>query len=97
MNHQEYLQEESVLEMITCLLGILNQGFKVMVNANLRTVLQYATYLFGKSDDNLYKYLEGTNILCEDALFPSSVRITNEVEAWATTENPSTSSKFFFS
>ena len=62
-----------------------------------KTVLQYATYLFGKSDDNLNKYLEGTNILCEDALFPSSVRITKEVEAWATTENPSTSSKFFFS
>ena len=61
-----------------------------------KTVLQYATYLFGKSDENLYKYLESKNILCEDALFPSSVRITQEIEAWATTENPSTSSKFFF-
>ena len=61
-----------------------------------KTVLQYATYIFGKSDDNLYKYLESKNIRCTDALFPSSLRITKEVEAWAITDNPSTSSKFFF-
>ena len=55
-----------------------------------KTVLQYATYLFGKSEENLYKHLEGKNILLEDALFPKASRVTMEVEAWATTENPST-------
>ena len=61
-----------------------------------KTVLQYATYLFGKSEENLYKHLEGKNILLEDALFPKASCVRMEVEAWATTENPSTSSKFFF-
>lgn len=62
-----------------------------------KTVPQYATYIFGKSDDNLYKFLESKNILCENAIFPASLRITKEVETWTTTDNPSTSSKFFFS
>jgi len=61
-----------------------------------KTVPQYATYIFGKSDNNLYKFLESKNILCENAIFPASLRITKEVETWTTTDNPSTSSKFFF-
>ena len=62
-----------------------------------KTVLQYATYIFGKSEDNLYKYLEARNISCEYAIFPRSLRITKDVEAWAKTDNPSSSSKLFFS
>ena len=61
-----------------------------------KTVSQYATYLFGNSQENLYKHLEAKNIRLEDSLFPTGLRVTMEIEAWGTTENPSSTSKFFF-
>ena len=61
-----------------------------------KAVSQYATYLFGNSQENLYKHLEAKNIRLEDSLFPTGLRVTMEIEAWGTTENPSSTSKFFF-